>query len=341
MMRHVRNKHSKTIVECRYCSYKVSSSLAFRMKEHEKARHAEQVKAAEKKTKHNNEKPRSNPTLVIPVSPMKRAPLIQKFEKSPEKCTSMMNFSPIKSPVPITLGYDDESLPQLPENLMALFESPVRPISPLPTTPKKRKIETPKTTEKAKSKKEEEKLSEERNRHLILPKKDDLKDEKKRFMAPPSLYQTSEDAARVLCIREKARRSSQMYSGSVIPDGIGGVKKVEKAILPDGTVYELSAYWMPDPTCSKSFRPPSPPIEEKPLPIYVAEPVKDVTESVENGEYTETTVVVIEGSDTEEETTEEDVIQVPETSEKETQTETTTKDMATQSGEMKIMFELM
>ena len=168
-----------------------------------------------------------------------------------------------------------------------------------------------------------------------------MKDEKKRFMAPPSLYQTSEDAARVLCIREKARRSSQMYAGSVIPDGIGGVKKVEKAILPEGTVYEPSAYWMPDPTCSKSFRPPSPPIEEKPLPIYVAEPVKDVTESVENGEYTETTVVVIEGSDTEEETTEEDVIQVPETSEKETQTETTTKNMATQIWEMKIMFVLM
>ncbi|VDI54807.1 Hypothetical predicted protein [Mytilus galloprovincialis] len=35
-----------------------------------------------------------------------------------------------------------------------------------------------------------------------------------------------------------------MYSGSVIPDGIGGVKKVEKAIMPDGTVYELSAYLM-------------------------------------------------------------------------------------------------
>ncbi|CAG2247653.1 unnamed protein product [Mytilus edulis] len=43
MMRHVRNKHSKTIVECRYCSYKVSSSLAFRMKEHEKAKHSEQI----------------------------------------------------------------------------------------------------------------------------------------------------------------------------------------------------------------------------------------------------------------------------------------------------------
>ncbi|VDI56284.1 Hypothetical predicted protein [Mytilus galloprovincialis] len=126
MMRHVRNKHSKTIVECNYCSYKVSSSLAFRMREHEKSKHAEQVKAAEKKTKYNNEKA------------------------------------------------------ELPENLMALFESPVRPISPLPTTPKKRKTETPKSTENAKSKKEEEKL-EERNRHLVLPKKDDLKDEKTRF----------------------------------------------------------------------------------------------------------------------------------------------------------------
>ncbi|CAG2216749.1 unnamed protein product [Mytilus edulis] len=42
---------------------------------------------------------------------------------------------------------------------------------------------------------------------------------------------------------------------------------------------------MPDPTCSKSFRPPSPPIEEKPEAVYVAEPVLE-------GSYTETTVVV-------------------------------------------------
>ncbi|CAG2215712.1 unnamed protein product [Mytilus edulis] len=68
-----------------------------------------------------------------------------------------------------------------------------------------------------------------------------------------------------------------MYSGSVIPDGIGGVKKVEKAILPNGTIYEISAYWMPDPTCSKSFRPPSSPIEEKPEAVYVAEPVLEAT----------------------------------------------------------------
>ncbi|CAC5405925.1 unnamed protein product [Mytilus coruscus] len=75
LMRHVRNKHPKTTVECHYCSYKVSSSLAFRMKEHEKMRHSEQIKTAEKRIKENTSKLRPNPTFIIPVSPMKRAPL--------------------------------------------------------------------------------------------------------------------------------------------------------------------------------------------------------------------------------------------------------------------------
>lgn len=67
-------------------------------------------------------------------------------------------------------------------------------------------------------------------------------------MAPPSLYQTSSEAARTLLIRESAKKAVN-YKRTVIPDGFRGVKKVECAYLPDGTVYELTAYWMPDPTC--------------------------------------------------------------------------------------------
>ncbi|CAC5405924.1 unnamed protein product [Mytilus coruscus] len=228
-----------------------------------------------------------------------------------------MGFSPIKSPVPVTLEFDDEIIPPLSEEMLALFESPVKPISPLPSTPKKRKIEVSKPSEKTKSMAEEKKLSDERNRHLLIPKKDDLKDKKKRGCCPGFVH------------KRKAKRGD-MFSGSIIPDGIGGVKKVEKAILPDGTIYELSAYWMPEPTCTNSIRPPSPPIEEKEEAIYVAEPVE--------GNYVETTVVVVEGIDSEEETNREEDIQGKETEEKGTQTETSTKDMSTQSGEIKILF---
>ena len=35
----------------------------------------------------------------------------------------------------------------------------------------------------------------------------------------------------------------------MIPDELGGVKKVKRTYLPDGTVYELTAYCMTGPTC--------------------------------------------------------------------------------------------
>ncbi|CAG2255152.1 unnamed protein product [Mytilus edulis] len=60
------------------------------------------------------------------------------------------------------------------QDMIALFESPVKPISALPSTPKKRKTETSKPSEEAKSMEEEKKLSDERNRHLLIPKNDVL-----------------------------------------------------------------------------------------------------------------------------------------------------------------------
>jgi hypothetical protein len=44
-------------------------------------------------------------------------------------------------------------------------------------------------------------------------------------------------------IRNRAM-DNQTYSSSVIPFGYVGVKKEEKVVFPDDTVYFLSAFWM-------------------------------------------------------------------------------------------------
>lgn len=64
-----------------------------------------------------------------------------------------------------------------------------------------------------------------------------MQDRAKRFLAPPS-YQTSPDTSRTLFIRERARKADN-YKRTVIPDEFGGVKKVKRTYLPDGTVYNL------------------------------------------------------------------------------------------------------
>ena len=39
LMRHVRTKHPKKIIKCNLCTYVVSSSVKYRMEQHQKARH--------------------------------------------------------------------------------------------------------------------------------------------------------------------------------------------------------------------------------------------------------------------------------------------------------------
>ncbi|CAC5387315.1 unnamed protein product [Mytilus coruscus] len=111
LITNVRNKQPKTIVEY-------------------------QLKAIDNRK--NGRKPRPNPTFVIPVSPMKKAPMVQILEKTPEKSrcfcggacsgTCLMDFSPIKSPVPVTPGFEDDVIPPLSEELLALFNSPHKPV---------------------------------------------------------------------------------------------------------------------------------------------------------------------------------------------------------------------
>lgn len=172
---------------------------------------------------------------------------MEKFETTPEKSTGKctINCSPIKSPVPITLGFDDESTHKLLEEMLALFESPMKPISSLPSTPKKRKTEASKPSEKTKK----------YGRSFLMKETDISLSQRKIWRTRRQdswqlhLWPILRGCCQGLCITEKAKRSD-MFSGSEIPDGIGGVKKIEKVILPDGTIYELSAYRIPDPTCT-------------------------------------------------------------------------------------------
>ena len=85
--------------------------------------------------------------------------------------------------------------------------------------------------------------------HLALPNNDIIKEGKKwnRFLAPPSSYVDTEEAQRVRAVRNRALNHST-YTGSVISYGYNGVKKEEKVVLPDGTIYYLSAFWMADPS---------------------------------------------------------------------------------------------
>lgn len=65
--------------------------------------------------------------------------------------------------------------------------------------------------------------------HLILPNVTTVQEGKKhnRFLAPPSSFQTTNDAAIVRSIRSKAVRSKD-YKLSVIPYGYAGVKNERK-----------------------------------------------------------------------------------------------------------------
>ena len=237
LLRHVRDKHPKKLQECRWCTYKVGSSLKDRMHQHEKTKHPQQYDTMENR-KNRGHKTMENPTLVIPASPV-RVPLtvVQDFQDS----TPTGVITPSFSPVPITLGIEHhEELSPVKRDLINLFgEGPRKIISPLPETPEK----LPSTSENTRTV-----LKKRDSSHLELPTSSGIQDQAKRFLAPPSLYQTSPEAARALLIRERARKADN-YKGTVIPDGFGGVKKVERAYLPDGTIYELTAYWMPDPTC--------------------------------------------------------------------------------------------
>ncbi|CAG2199376.1 unnamed protein product [Mytilus edulis] len=105
-----------------------------------------------------------------------------------------------------------------------LLRKTLKLLSPLPPTPKKRKLNA--STEKKDSS------------HLTLPDKKAAEEGKKwqRFLAPPSLFSKDKVAETIRSVRKEAV-SSPTYVGSVLPYGYGCVRKQEKVVFPDGTVY--------------------------------------------------------------------------------------------------------
>ncbi|CAG2256950.1 unnamed protein product [Mytilus edulis] len=85
--------------------------------------------------------------------------------------------------------------------------------------------------------------------HLTLPDTKAAEEGKKwqRFLAPPSLFSKDKVAETIRSVRKEAV-SSPTYVGSVLPYGYGCVRKQEKVVFPDGTVYSLTASWVADPT---------------------------------------------------------------------------------------------
>ncbi|CAG2202494.1 unnamed protein product [Mytilus edulis] len=75
--------------------------------------------------------------------------------------------------------------------------------------------------------------------HLQLPSEEYRDDPRLQLSCPPSSYLKNEDATLVRKIRNKAREFSTEVK--VIPDGYLGVRKEEKVIFPDGTIYNLSS----------------------------------------------------------------------------------------------------
>ncbi|CAG2199388.1 unnamed protein product [Mytilus edulis] len=68
-----------------------------------------------------------------------------------------------------------------------------------------------------------------------------------REMSPPLQY--GQGAETIRSVRKEAI-SSPMYIGSVLPFGYWCVKKQEKVVFLDGTVYSLTASWAADPILS-------------------------------------------------------------------------------------------
>ncbi|CAC5405163.1 unnamed protein product [Mytilus coruscus] len=85
--------------------------------------------------------------------------------------------------------------------------------------------------------------------HLQLPSQECRDDPRLQLSCLPSNYLKNEDANWVNKINKRARDFSTEIK--VIPDGYLGVRKEEKVILPDGTIYMLSSTWIPDPEVVK------------------------------------------------------------------------------------------
>ncbi|VDI38092.1 Hypothetical predicted protein [Mytilus galloprovincialis] len=157
---------------------------------------------------------------------------------------SIKPISPLSeiSPCSISLGIKDYSaLSPVKKNLVDSFDSPTRQAVEelIEETSMVSEQPTPEPSTVTTTLRD--------SRHLTLPAIGDEVCPEDRFQAPPSRFQCSYEASKCLLVAEKAKKTGK-YTGSVLPTGYGCVKKEEICILPDGTVYKLSATWVPDPS---------------------------------------------------------------------------------------------
>ena len=185
--------------------------------------------------------------------------------KTPEKSMNM-SFSNMSSPASTIFEIDDHpNVSPIKTDLLGLFSAPTQVISLLKSTPKKRKlndaeretfivIEDQTLNAQLNSGSRSEPCLKKDSNHLVLPNVATVQEGKNhsRFLAPPSSFQTTNDAAIVRSIRSQTVGSKD-YKGSVILYGYDGVKKEERAVLPGGTVYYFSAFWKADPHLSFNF----------------------------------------------------------------------------------------
>ncbi|VDH93262.1 Hypothetical predicted protein [Mytilus galloprovincialis] len=134
LTRHVRDKHPKKMLQCRFCSYLVPTSKRFRLNEHEKNVH-----------RHILNPRTNNRELVIQETP-RRKPVPTSNFNTRQSCTvtrprevtppttpiltrSIKPISPLSeiSPCSISLGIEDySSVSPVKKNLVDLFDSPTR-----------------------------------------------------------------------------------------------------------------------------------------------------------------------------------------------------------------------
>lgn len=283
LMRHVREKHPKKVLQCGYCRYTQPSSKQYQMRTHIKNRHMSKIENPRRRD--IDEKIHE---INIPATPFVERPSrpqpshtenrkkvkslvnsMRKKEKesvkeTPEKDND--SFSNISSPASITLGIEDHGeVTPIKKNLITLFASPVKVISPLPPSPKKRKIEEtenfvvieddtlppnapPQRPEVYKMDNNVTVTNKKDKTHLKLPNEETVKRGNKwdRFVATPSDFVEGEKADKLREVRNRAREA-ECYKGAVVPLGYQGVRKEERVVFPDGTMYSLSAFWMANP----------------------------------------------------------------------------------------------
>ncbi|CAG2198430.1 unnamed protein product [Mytilus edulis] len=156
--------------------------------------------------------------LIIPETPT-RKPVPTSYFHPRQSCTITRPRTPPTTPIltksvkpcSISLGIEDySSLSPVKKNLVDLFDSPTR--------------------------QSVEELIEE---PIMVSEQPTTE--------PSTATSNMRDTSKCLLVAEKAKKTGK-YTDSILPTGYGCVRKDESCILPDGTVYKLSATWIPDPS---------------------------------------------------------------------------------------------